>query len=408
MLEYLVVRLPAEPGEASWVVLDTAGQRLSPVTHGTLEAAAQSARNRRVLVLVPGLDAICTQASLPVKSASRLRQMLPYSLEDVFAEDVDRLHFAAGSRHASGEVPVTVVARRRMQHWLENCGAAGLVPERIYCESDGVPAVPGSLTLLVEGSCSYGRAPGQAPFAMQGMTASEILQVVSDSEGDPSERPHVVLYADEEGYAKCESDVAWLREQGLSLDVQLLREGLLPKLGATLVDRPGSNLVQGAYGQSAGWETWLQPWRSAAALLLGVLVLAIAGEGARYLGLDREHRALSARLEAACVRNVQSAVLATCEAEVRRRLAPVDEIGGTAFLTVLDAVTQAWNQDTRLETLSYRGGTMDLRIVAANVSVLDELARNVSSGNSLQASIQSANPTTDGILGRLQIGGGPQ
>lgn len=408
MLEYLVVRLSTEPGEGSWVVLDTVGQRLSPVAHGTLEAAAQAARNRRVLVLVPGLDAICTQASLPVKSAARLRQLLPYSLEDVFAEDVDRLHFAAGSRHTSGEVPVTVVARRRMEHWLEDCEAAGLVPERIYCESDGVPGVPGSLTLLVEGSCSYGRAPGQAPFAIQGLTASEILQVVDDSEGGSPERPHVILYADEDGYAQCESDVAWLQEQGLSLDVQLLREGLLPKLGATLVDRPGSNLLQGAYGRIPGWKTWLQPWRTAAALLLGVLVLAIAGEGARYLALDREHQALSARLEAACVRNAQSAVLATCEAEVRRRLTPAGDVDGTTFLAVLDAVTQAWDQDTRVEALSYRDGTMDLRVVAANVSVLDELARNVSSGSSLQVSIQSANPTTDGILGRLQVAGGPQ
>ena len=105
MLEHLVVRLPRSPGEASWVVLDSAGQRLAPQARGSLKEAAAAAANRRVLALVSGLDTTCSQATLPVKSSKRLRQMLPYSLEDVVAEDVDRLHFAAGSRDASGTIP---------------------------------------------------------------------------------------------------------------------------------------------------------------------------------------------------------------------------------------------------------------------------------------------------------------
>ena len=132
MLEHLVVRLSTTPGNVSWVVLDSTGQRLSPVAHGTLAEASGEAANRRVLLLVSGLDAVCSRASVPVRSASRLRQMLPYSLEDTVAEDVDRLHFAAGAREPSGGIPVTMVTRRRMESWLADCERAGLKPERVY------------------------------------------------------------------------------------------------------------------------------------------------------------------------------------------------------------------------------------------------------------------------------------
>lgn len=408
MLEYLVVRLPASPGEVSWVVLDSAGQRLSPQAHGTLEEAAAQSANRRVLVLVSGLDATCSQAALPVRSPKRLRQMLPYSLEEVVAEDVDRLHFAAGSRDASGTVPVTMVARRQMDTWLEDCEQAGLNPDRVHCEADGVPIVPGATTLVVEGDCTYGCAPGQPPFALQGFTLREVLQIACGGADESSELPHVTLLADNDGYARCEGDVAWLRGQGNSLDVQLLREGVLPRLGAALVGRPGCDLLQGPYGRQPDWQSWVRPWRLAASLLLGVIVLAIAGEGVRYLALSRDDRSVTEMLETACLVNTQSVDLASCEAEIRRRLTVAVDGTETGFLPALEEMAQAWNEDTRLEALSYRTGVMDLRIVAQSVSALDEFSRDISANGRLQASIQSANPTQDGILGRMQITESPQ
>ena len=408
MLEYLVVRLPANPGDVSWVVLNSAGQRLSPVSLGSLEQAAAEASDRRIVALVSGLVATCSQATLPVKSARRLRQMLPYSLEDVVAEDVDRLHFASGTRDASGMAPVTMVTRQQMEGWLGDCEQVGLLPERVYCEADGVPAIPGTMSLIVEGDCTYGRAPGQAPFALEGLTLGEVLKVAFGDAEEPSELPHVTLFADIEGYARCESEVAWLREQGIGMDVQLLREGVLPRLGATLVGRPGCDLLQGRYGQKTDWQAWLRPWRLAASLLVGVIALAIAGEAARYLSLSREDRNVTAMLETACRVNARSADLATCEAEIRRRVAVSADGTGAGFLMTLEDMAQAWNDNTHLESLSYRSGIMDLRIVTESVSALDEFSRDISSSGNMQASIQSANPTQDGILGRLQVTVSPQ
>ena len=408
MLEHLVVRLSTIPGNVSWVVLDSAGHRLSPIAHGSLEEAVGEAANRRVLLLVSGLDAVCSRASLPVKSAARLRQMLPYSLEETVAEDVDRLHFAAGARDASGEVPVTMVTRRRMAGWLADCERAGLNLDRVYCESDGVPCVPGCITVVAEADCTYGRAPDQPPFALQGVSLEETLQVAHGGEGKTPDPSRVMLFADTEGYARCENQVARLREQEIGIDVHLLREGALPRLGATLIDLPGCNLLQGLYGRKTDWQSWLRPWRFAAALLLGLLVLAIGAEGARYLALARDDRNVTAMLETACRLNAGSGDLASCEAEVRRRLVTTVSGPEAGFLAVLDRMARAWNEDSRLEALSFRTGVMDLRILAGSVSTLDEFTREISSSGSFQASIQSANPTQDGILGRLQVTADPQ
>jgi hypothetical protein len=146
--------------------------------------------------------------------------------------------------------------------------------------------------------------------------------------------------------------------------------------------------------------------------LLGLALLTMLAEGARYLSLSRQDQALTALLETGCQRAFQATRLSACQAEIQRRLAP----GGAAaagggsergFLVTLAAFSEARNADSRIEALSFRNGVMDLRVQAPSVPALDEIARTVGAGGEFQVNIQSANPTDNGVEGRLQIVGLP-
>ena len=110
--EHLVIRLEQELEDASWVVLDENGCRLKMFARGPLEQATTETKNRSVTVLIPGLDVITTQAKLPAKRISKIRQILPFSLEETVAEDVERLLFAIGPKQASGEISVSIIDRQ--------------------------------------------------------------------------------------------------------------------------------------------------------------------------------------------------------------------------------------------------------------------------------------------------------
>ena len=49
---------------------------------------------------------------------ARLRQALPFALEEQVAEDLNLLHFAAGRRAPNGEVPAAIVRRQDLDAWL--------------------------------------------------------------------------------------------------------------------------------------------------------------------------------------------------------------------------------------------------------------------------------------------------
>ena len=407
MSEYLVVRLPAATTDASWVVLDGAGHRVAQAEVGPLQAAAEAAENRRVMLLVDGLNVISTTADVPVKGQSRLLKMLPYSLEDVVTEEVDGFFFCPGSRRDDGATAVSIVEREKLAGWLVACDEAGLVPNLVYADTDGVPETPGNLTLLVEGDRVYGRMPDQPPFVLEGFRLEEILRILAPGDDDDPSSFHVVVYADEAGYANCEAEIDALRLQVASLDIHVLPEGPLPRFGATLINQPGSNLLQGPYAPKSNWSGLLQPWRMAAALLVGFALLATVTEGARYFSLSRQDQMLTTQLATGCQNSFQTTQLAACRGEIQRRLGAAGAgVGGTTgplFLTALAAVADSGATSGRVEALSFRNGVTDLRMIVPDVATLDGLARAIESSGQFEVNIQSATPGSEGVEGRLQV-----
>ncbi|MCZ6498085.1 MAG: type II secretion system protein GspL, partial [Gammaproteobacteria bacterium] len=306
------MRLAEETSEAMWIALDGDGHRLVQAKTGPLEAAVSAMEGRRVILLVGGVSVITTRASLPIKGRARLLKMLPYSLEDIVAEDVEGLLFFPGARASDGSVSVAIVTRARLESWLDQCEQAGFRPDLIYADTEGVPDTPGNLTFVVESDRVYGRLPDRPPFVLDGFSLTEVLEILSSEAVDDAASRHIVIYADEVGYAHCESEIDALRDRYSSVDLQILPEGPLPRFGATLINQPGSNLLQGAYAPLSNRRALLRPWHMAAALLLSFGVLATLTEAVRFSVLRQQDQALTSQLEMRCQNIFQSARIATC------------------------------------------------------------------------------------------------
>ena len=106
--------------------MDGSGARRGNVQSGPLDLAAAAAAGRKVIVLVPGTDALLAEPVLPVKSGAKLAQVVPFALEEHLAADVEDLHFAVGKRDARPGTPVAVVSHARMEAWQALLADAGL------------------------------------------------------------------------------------------------------------------------------------------------------------------------------------------------------------------------------------------------------------------------------------------
>src|SRR5690606_14257203 len=115
-------------------------------------------------------------------------------------------------------------------------------------------------SIVIEGERIYGRAPERPAFVFEGLTLSQVVEVV-DAEG---ELRHAVVYVDEVGRAQHGDDLRALGDRIESTQVKLMADGALYRLGATLVGQPGTNLLQGEFAPKSNYAALLKPWRAAA------------------------------------------------------------------------------------------------------------------------------------------------
>lgn len=414
MAGFLVIRLDSDDSsQSSWIAVDGDGTRRGPPAEGALADAARHVGDRTVIVLVPATEVATLSVNLPARGA-RLEAALPYALEDQVADDVENLHFAAGARRDNGELPVAVVARSKMAEWLAVLEDAGIQATKIIPENNGLALIPNTLSLLVaEGQVMFNDGDN-VEFIMQGVRPSDALAaagVLADSAGDSDSGAsrHLLVYCEPADEQQFEHDWNALRHELDSVDINLLPDGILPRLAVTVANGVGINLLQGEFGEQTAIGELFRPWRYAAALLLGLVLLGIAGKSVDNYRLALEESALKEQFitEYRQIRPDDTRDITDplgMVNSVRRSLGGSD-VAFQVFLPSLQQLAQALQQNPSadIEAISYRAGVVDVRLSAPDVATLDSIQRSVSASSRFKASIQSTDQVGDKVNSRIQI-----
>lgn len=411
MAEQLFLRITEEFEQVEAIILNGEGHLVRSVGVLPIESAALLAEGRRTVVLIPAADVISTAANVPRTSAARLRNLLPFTLEDHFAADVEDLHFAAGTRRPDGEVPVAVISRQRLERWLDILAESGIAPAAVYSESDGVPDTPSTLNLIVEGTRTLGRRPGRPAFMLEGPALEDILGLLESEREDRGDLQHVMVYLDSASAGSRQGEIDALRATTASVDVRALADGALPRLAASLSGGTGTNLLQGAYAPKSNVTALLRPWRAAAGLLLALVAVAIVGQAIELLKLSRADTVLADETSQLCSERFAASQLTSCRAEMQRRLADAGQettSNPDSFLDTLSAVAAAATDAIEIEALSYRNRVMDIELVLPGVTELDAFSQAVAANSQFQVRMLTNTPEDDGLKSRVQVLGSDQ
>ncbi len=416
-MEILVIRIPAESdAPATWMVVDSAGTRLgSPVT-GPLADAAADVRERKVIVLAPGAEVLTTGADVPVKGGARLQAALPYALEEFLAEDVDKLHFAAGARRESGRIPVAVVSRSTLDEWRDRVAEAGLRPAAIVPENHGLARLPGTISLLIGEHEIMINDGADVELVMQGVSPAEALAAIGaldqddEDDGVGATLPrHAIVYCKPGDDERYRHDWIAMRQELESLDINLLPDGVMPRLAVTVASGAGINLLQGDYADKTEYAGLFRRWRAVAVLLLALVGVGVLAKAADLYVLDRREAALREQFVAEYravvpgAANVQSQDPAALLSSLRARRGSGE--APQVFLESLEQVGRALraNEEAKLEALSYRSGVVDMRVSAPDVATLDNIQKAIRESGRFAASIQGTNQQGDRVSSQIQV-----
>lgn len=403
MAETLFIRFLADSENVESLLVDNHGGRLGAVMTGPLADAAALALSRRVIALVPGSALLVCDVDLPAKSATKLRQMVPFALEEQLACDVDAMHFAIGQRLNTGRVPVVAVAHRQMQTWRAALASYSIAADAIYAESQLTPLSDGAVAVIDRGALNVRSTLGTVTtLDAQPLTDALALAL-------PDVQEAVLLYVTQADYDAVEAALTPVRERYASFEVKLLPEGPLPLFALqALRSTHAMNLLQAVYEQRSSFKASVAPWRSAAALLAIGLALYLTHSGIQFWRLKQAEQTVDRQLVEVLSQTLPEVPIKNASMARRTfesRLNALKTSGGAGeFLGGLSSLSTALAQtpETHIEALAYRNKTIDLRVRAPSVDVLDKL-RSLTEQSGMQSELKSMTPRDKIVEGQLQL-----
>lgn len=384
----LTLRLLADDGtDCAWADAAGSGGR------GDLSAAAAAVAGRRVRLVVPGPHVLVTRVAVPATARSKALAAIPWALEDRLAEDVERLHFALGAHHPdTGEWSVAVVARRDLDRWLGACAGAGLQPVSVVPETLALPA-PGDgewVACEADGHVVV-RTGGDAGFACE----PDMLALVA-GRLEPPERIRTLG----ETRAEWPGPLAARLTPGEPVADAVAAFGDAGEPAAI-------ELLQGDYSRRERAGRQLRRWRAPAILALVLLVATGVHLGLEYRALGAREAALRARMQGLFQQtfpDVQQ--VSDPRARMAARLRSLREDGGAggAFLDVLARVggVVVGGERGEIRGLTWRNGTLELEIAAADLQSLDAIQRGLGEAG-LATDLGGVERRDDRVEGRITV-----
>jgi general secretion pathway protein L len=221
---------------------------------------------------------------------------------------------------------------------------------------------------------------------------------------------HVLVYCEPGDDERYRHDWIAIRHELESLDINLLPDGVTPRLAVTVASGAGINLLQGDFADKVQYAGLFRPWKYAAMLLAGLVLVGVVAKAVNLYALQQQEAGLSEQFMAeyrqvapgAPAVEDPSALMASLRSRTGRSEAP------PVFLHSLEHLSRALreNGDAQIEAISYRAGVVDIRVTAPNVATLDKIQRSISESGRFVASIQSTDQEGERVSSRMQIQAG--
>lgn len=360
----IIMLNPTDLTLADWVILNDETVTQAEM-QGQLSDLTLLSKYAYITAIVPAADVLLTQTNLPKLNRHKLLQALPYALEENLIEDVTQLHFAIGDQQADGTVPVAVVAKSKIQLWIDAFKSVDIEPLNMIPMTLALPQNEDVWQVYSYHQSKIIRTGKYTGFAADDSMFENVLSVMPD-------KPEIQL-------------------QDLS------NKTLLERISITLPTVPPINLLQGPYRSKRKTSRTKNVWKYAGFAAATWLAAAFLSNLISFLILHFQASSIDSQIEHIYYQHFPHATSTVAPRE--RMEQKLKEITSAAqknnFLSLLATVGKSLSHTTgiRLQNLDYRNGLLTLDVSSATFDSLDMLTRDL---NANGLTVKQQNSATSG------------
>ncbi len=409
MRERLVIRLQkGHSRNVSWVPLDENGKATATEEFGSLSEVTAISAGRHITLLAPGSVASLTKAKVPAVKKNRMAQMIPFTVEDSVADDIDDLHYGVGDRDSNGEVPVAVVCRDMMDFWHDMILDSGIRPHEIFPEQLCLPLKEAEWSILIDADDVLVRTSVDYGFAIDRQNFVELLSHAINTAGEKA--PLMLRVYDFSGGTLSLEEMELLPD----IEVELVEinedETPLSVMAEESHNTPAISVLTGQYSLQQELSKVWAPWKPTAILFSLLLVAITITSYLNLQSLEQQSLAIKSNIQKT-YKEVASSSKKPSPGKIKRLMSKKLKAlesgagGNKDFIDVLAAVSPSLKkQRAGIESLNYRKGTLNITATVANTSKSDALENALSIIPGYKSEITSLTPEKNSIKVNVRIG----
>ena len=385
-----------------FVVANEKGEIKDSIKHGNLNDIPDHLKNNTVIIMLPGEEILSKSLILPIKSNAKLKQAIPFALEDDIASDINDCHFAFEKSEIDESIIVNVIDRKLFKNYLNQLKEINISPSFVVSENSCVYKTEDTINLIIEDEKAHGRCGFKEPYTLDIMDLTNIIKALESNNN--INHLQISLSKNNDSLVK---QISGLADTYKSVDTKILSKGAFQEFIKNYFVQNHINLLQGDFKPKIKYEKVFKPWRKSAVLAIFLLLSLIINNVLTTNKLVNYEADLSAyflneyKYFYKNARNVDDPIRIVNSIKNGAQL----NMNNSIFLNGLNIISEsvAKENNVQLSSISYTDNRFNLRVLTSTLTSLDSLITNINTNSSLNAIIQSTNQSDNKVESRIEI-----
>ena len=398
---------PAFPDNATWALVNAAGELSSMLAHGSLKDAAVIAEKHKTVVLLDSTDIHIDSVKLPIKNQQKILRAIPYALEEKIADDIDEVHFVAAKTSADGRTPVAAIRHETLKQMINTLAASAIKPVALIPDSLCLTANSTQWTILLQ--------EDRSKLQFDNFDAAEFdrdalpLLIKSELNRTDRKQPEKIIIFKVDGDESPTDDInAAIPENIEVINVSYNTHPLVVFCGQ-YKNALALNLLQDKYKPEQKVNVNWQRWRLAASLSAIWLCMHLGMASVQYNKFEEDNKKLQVEIDniykkafPQSKRVVNARVQMEQELDKLKGLSTADSNTGLIALLSDSSTALSTEKSVAIQSINYRNNTIDIEITANNLQNIEQLGKKLNS-NRLSAEIISSSSDKNQVKGNIRI-----
>ena len=374
-----------------------ANESTGKVKQGSISLLAKELSGADLVLIIPSEQVLLLPVHLPGKNSARLKQALPYALEDQLVSDIEDQYFILGPKIREQTYAVAVTEKSCLDSMLTALKEAGIYPKIVLPESLLLPFSESTLTLLEVDSHIIVRSGAYSGFSCDKDNLSLVIKSLLEDPDQDIQK--IVVYGSTEFLNDIAGDVELEQRETPHAVISLLYNEMASDL----------NLLPRQFVHREQLDIKLKQWLPAAAMLLVWMVIQLSVQVYDYYRLNKQDTALQASLEKIYRQTFpDSKRIVNVEVQMRQKLEDLRKQSGKAEsgfteMIVKSASVLQKSPGIKLQSLRYHDGRMDIDLEIKDLQSLEQLKEDLIKTGNWEVDIQSASSADNKVQGRIQV-----